>query len=182
MSQRNASHWDINDTLNWLKGAHSLSMGGNFTKVNYWTTTQTAVPALTFGVDTANDPANAMFTNANFPGASTADLNNARALYGLLTGRVTQIGGNYRLDEETGEYLFMGKGRQAGSMTEVGAVRERLVARRARRSRLTSGCAGKCRCRSSRPTASSRRRRCKASAAFPASAAMGCAICSSPAR
>ena len=120
MSQRNASHWDINDTLNWLKGAHSLSLGGNFTKVSYWTTTQTAVPALTFGVDTVNDPANAMFTNANFPGASTADLNNARALYGLLTGRVTQIGGNYRLDEDTGQYLFMGKGRQAGSMTEAG--------------------------------------------------------------
>jgi Carboxypeptidase regulatory-like domain/TonB dependent receptor-like, beta-barrel len=120
MTQRNASHWDISDTLNWLKGSHSVSMGGNFTKVNYWTTTQTAVPQLSFGVEAATDPANAMFTNANFPGASTADLNNARALYGLLTGRVTQIGGNYRLDEDTGEYVYMGHGRQAGGMKEWG--------------------------------------------------------------
>jgi hypothetical protein len=120
MSQRNASHWDINDTLHLLKGSHSVSMGGNFTNVNYWTATQTAVPALTFGVETTNDPANAMFTAANFPGASTTDLNNARALYGFLTGRVTQIGGNYRLDEATGDYVYMGKGRQAGYMREWG--------------------------------------------------------------
>ena len=64
ISQRNASHWDINDTMSWLKGSHSFSFGGTFTKVNYWTDTQTAVPSITFGVDTTNDPANAMFTTA----------------------------------------------------------------------------------------------------------------------
>jgi hypothetical protein len=120
MSKRNASHWDINDTLSWLKGNHGIAVGGAFTKVNYWTATQTAVPSLSFGVDTANDPANAMITTTNFPGASTTDLANARALYGLLTGRVTQIGGNLRLDENTGQYVFMGEGRQAGGMKEFG--------------------------------------------------------------
>ena len=120
MSKRNASHWDINDTLSWLKGNHSVAFGGAFTKVNYWTTTQTAAPSLSFGVDATNDPASVMFTGANFPGASTADLANARALYALLTGRVTQIGGNLRLDDQTGQYDFMGAGRQAGGMKEFG--------------------------------------------------------------
>src|SRR5436190_7389101 len=120
ISQRNASHWDLNDTLSWLKGNHSVTLGGTFTKVNYWTDAQNAVPQLTLGVDATNDPANAMFTTANFPGASTADLANARALYGMLTGRVTQIGADYRLDEGSGQYIYMGKAHQAGGMKEFG--------------------------------------------------------------
>ena len=41
-----------------------------------------------------------MFNTTNFPGASTANLTEARELYALLTGRVTQIGGTARLDAD----------------------------------------------------------------------------------
>src|SRR5207249_3136414 len=118
-SQRNASHWDVNDTLSWLKGKHNFGVGGTFTQVNYWADTQTAVPSVTFGVDTSNDPANAMFNSANFPGASTGNTNDARAVYGLLTGRVTAINGNIRLNDAN-QYVYMGKGRQGGGMKEWG--------------------------------------------------------------
>ena len=44
-----------------------------------------------------------MFNATNFPGAAGGDLNNARALYALLTGRVTSIASNARLDGATGQ-------------------------------------------------------------------------------
>ncbi|HEX8560154.1 MAG TPA: hypothetical protein VF668_18805, partial [Pyrinomonadaceae bacterium] len=65
------------------------------------------VPALSFGVD-ATDPANSLFTTANFPGASSTDLGNAAGLYAMLTGRVTAISGTAYLDEVTGEYQPLG--------------------------------------------------------------------------
>jgi hypothetical protein len=54
---------------------------------------QTAAPEIDFGVNT-NDPANALFTTANFPGAAAADLNRARGIYSVLTGRVISIAAN----------------------------------------------------------------------------------------
>src|SRR5207247_1827196 len=78
ISSRNASHWDVNDTLSWLKGSHSLTFGATFERLNNWSVAQTAVPAISFGVDTSNDPANTMFSTANFPGASAQNLTDAR--------------------------------------------------------------------------------------------------------
>ena len=43
-----------------------------------------------------------MFTPANFPGASAADLTRAQNLYALLTGRVSSVTGNARIDEDSG--------------------------------------------------------------------------------
>ena len=63
-------------------------MGIAFTQANVWIENQSHVPTITFGVD-ANDPANAMFTTANFANASTAQLNDARELYATLVGRVS---------------------------------------------------------------------------------------------
>ena len=47
-------------------------------------------------------------STTNFPGASTANLNEARALYALLTGRVQAIPGTARLDAATGKYVYNG--------------------------------------------------------------------------
>jgi hypothetical protein len=54
-----------------------------------------------------------MFTTANFPGATTGDLNNARALYGLLTGRITQLPGTAQLNNAGDAYTFNGPARDA---------------------------------------------------------------------
>ena len=90
------------DDLNWLKGNHSFGFGGSMTKGMLWLESQTVVPEVRFGV-VANDPAAGLFVPANFPGASTTQINNARNLYALLTGRVSQVIGNARLDENSNQ-------------------------------------------------------------------------------
>jgi len=119
-SARAAGNWNIDENLTWLKGKHSFSFGANFTQVSLWLNNQTLVPSVSFGVDTTNDPANAMFTTTNFPGAANADLNDARFLYALLTGRVTSINGTARLNGDTGQYVYLGPGVQRGRMNELG--------------------------------------------------------------
>ena len=49
-----------------------------------------------------------MFNTTNFPGATAAQLTEARNLYALLTGRVTSIAGTARLDSATGKYVYNG--------------------------------------------------------------------------
>ena len=48
------------------------------------------MPTVNFGRSLSGDPADAMFNQTNFPGASTANLNAARGLYAMLTGRVSE--------------------------------------------------------------------------------------------
>lgn len=107
-NSRYQTNLDFKDTLSWLKGNHTLSMGAGFTRVIQHNTSQNVVPTITFGIQTGLDPADAMFTTANFPGAATGDLNNARSLYAHLTGRVTAVGANAFLNENTGRYEYLG--------------------------------------------------------------------------
>jgi hypothetical protein len=118
-SSREASTINAENSLNWIKGTHSLTFGGAWTQVDLWLTNQTLVPTLSFGIATG-DPAAGIFNTTNFPGASNTTLNNARAIYSLLTGRVTSIAGNARLNENTNVYEYLGAGTQRGRMREVG--------------------------------------------------------------
>jgi hypothetical protein len=118
-SRRNPLLRDFSDTLTWTKGAHSLTFGGKFTEVVLTYNQQTLVPTINFGVNT-NDPADDMFTDVNFPGASGADINRARGIYAVLTGRVIAINSNVRLDEETGDYVYLGNGIERGRQREYG--------------------------------------------------------------
>lgn len=117
---RNGKGWNLDNTVNWIIGRHSLQFGEAFTRTSGWTRNQNIVPQILLGVDATNDPAAALFTPANFPGASNADLNNARAVYGMLTGRVTSIGSDVRLDGATGKYVYMGAGRTSEHQDEIG--------------------------------------------------------------
>ncbi|MCI0661299.1 MAG: hypothetical protein L0220_09525 [Acidobacteria bacterium] len=118
-SRRNAPTLEFSDTMTWTRGAHSLSFGGQFTQVNLWLFNQTTVPSITFGVN-SQDAANSMFSTANFPGASGTQLTNAANIYAVLTGRVTAITGNANLNEETGQYTYLGDRVQRGRMRELG--------------------------------------------------------------
>ncbi len=118
-SRRNPLLRGFSDTLTWTRGAHSLSFGGEYTQLNLTLSNVTLVPTIGFGVNT-NDPADSMFTAANFPGAANADLTRARGIYAVLTGRVTSIAANARLDEKTGKYVYLGKGVQRGRQRELG--------------------------------------------------------------
>ncbi len=109
----------VNDTLSMNHGAHNLSFGGSFTEVTFWNYSQTAVPSITFGTDTT-DPAAALFTAANFPGASSTNLSSAAAIYAVLTGRVTAITANALLGENGGQYVYNGPAVQRLRQRESG--------------------------------------------------------------
>ena len=116
-SAREASTKFIESTMNWLRGSHSLSLGGGYTQVDVWLLTTTRVPTVNFGV-VNGDPAQNMFTQGNFPGSSTAQRDAAAGLYSTLVGRVNAINGTARLDAATGQYVYNGDSRQEGRLRE----------------------------------------------------------------
>jgi hypothetical protein len=118
-TSRNGSNYNFHDTLTWLKGAHSMSMGGTYTMVSEWDATTPIVPSAALGFDQTNDPAAGLFSAANFPGSANADLNNARNLYAMLTGRVTAINANSVLQTD-GTYTYRGKLYERFQQPELG--------------------------------------------------------------
>jgi hypothetical protein len=115
---RHQDNWNINDTVNWLKGNHSMSFGGGFTRVDQFNDSLVVVPSIAFGIQNGLDPAESLFTTANFPGASSGNLNDARALYAVLTGRVTGVNANANIDPETNKYVYNGFTNVGGRMDE----------------------------------------------------------------
>lgn len=116
---RDATALNIEDKVTWLKGAHSFTMGGAFSQYSVWLKNSNLVPRAITGL-LSNDPANALFSAANFPGASSANLTAAGNLYAFLTGRITQITADARLDD-SGKYVYEGVGIQRGALRETGA-------------------------------------------------------------
>lgn len=117
--EREASTKVIEDTLNWVKGSHNLQMGLNFVQGDVYVINSTHVPTINFGV-ASTDPADAMFNATNFPGANATQLTTARNLYAILTGRITSINGEIRLDEATNQYTFLGPSTQRAQLRDYG--------------------------------------------------------------
>jgi hypothetical protein len=116
ISSREASTRVAHDTLTWVTDSHNFNFGVEFTQADVWLQNQSLVPRIDFGMNNT-DPADALFNTTNFPGASAAVLANARGLYALLTGRVTGILGNARLNE-SGEYEYLGSSMARGRMRQ----------------------------------------------------------------
>jgi hypothetical protein len=118
ISQREPTTRVFEDTLTWLKGSHSMSMGFAYTRLGIWVQNLNVVPTIGFGLLTG-DPALAMFSNAgNFPGSSSADRNDAQALYSVLVGSVNSIAANARLDGNTGKYIYNGQSYEQGRLQQ----------------------------------------------------------------
>jgi hypothetical protein len=119
-SARDATTLNVANTMNWLKGKHNVSLGGEYGRYDVWLLTQSSTipPSITFGT-TTGDPALAMFSAANFPGSSNTDRNAAAALYAVLTGRVTAITATARLDADTGKYVYQGDSRAEGRLEQA---------------------------------------------------------------
>src|SRR5215471_2585558 len=116
LSGRSAYQYTLDESLTWHHGPHSISYGAGAFLGRAWDDSQQVVPGITLGFSAANDPANGLFTTTNFPGASTANLNSARALYAMLTGRVSAVTGQAALDPETNTYSYLGKRRRQGKL------------------------------------------------------------------
>jgi len=104
---RNNPVYQFTDTLNWVKGRHTMTMGGTLLHTSFyshsWATA--GVPQYNFGV-VANDPMNNVIRNA-LPGlnlTNNIDINNALNLYAFLTGRLTSVSVSTNADEKTKEY------------------------------------------------------------------------------
>ncbi len=117
-SAREAGTRVLENTLSWIRGAHSLNIGAGFTRGVVWLENKQYVPHLTLATDTT-DPAATLFTGGNFPGASNAQLNSARALYGVLTGRITAITATTRLNESD-QYEYLGRSMQRAHIDDWG--------------------------------------------------------------
>ena len=119
--RRNAPVWQLGDTVSLTKGAHSLNFGVNYTIVNFWqkTLSDGVVRQVGFGL-ASNDPAQSLFTVANFQGASTTQLSQARSIYSTLIGSIASVTGNIALDEQSNQYSFAGDVVQRASQKELG--------------------------------------------------------------
>ncbi|HVL66241.1 MAG TPA: TonB-dependent receptor [Vicinamibacterales bacterium] len=120
---RNATDLAIDNNLTWLKGNHNVSAGVSFSHFNVWLKNTSLVPRVSFGI-LNTDPANTVFSSANIAAAagvtpSAAQLTAIRNLYSLLTGRVTQISADARVNEKTGLYEYVGEGIQRSNMQEA---------------------------------------------------------------
>jgi hypothetical protein len=120
-SSREGKTMVFEDSLSWVKGPHLLIMGVSYTKAEVWLYNQTKVPSVTLGMTTSGDPADSMFGVANFPGASTTDITNARALYSVLTGRVSAITRNARIQPDGSTYKILGASDQYGTLPQWGS-------------------------------------------------------------
>jgi hypothetical protein len=118
-SAREGSTKVIENTLNWMRGRHQLSMGTSITRADVWLENVQHVPSITLGMADA-DPAQAMFVPANFPGGSNTDVTNARNLYAVLTGRITSIGREARIGADGNRYNILGESLQEGRLWDIG--------------------------------------------------------------
>jgi len=119
---RNNPVYQFTDNLNWIKGRHTLTMGGTYLHTSFyshsWATA--GVPQYNLGV-VANDPMNTILRNALTNINTTGnDINNALALYGLLTGRVTSVSVSTNADEKTKTYAPFTESMQRYAFTTFG--------------------------------------------------------------
>ena len=116
LSGRSAYQYTFDENLTWQKGRHSVTFGAGAFLGRAWDDSQQVVPGINLGFSTANDPAAGLFNTTNFQGASNTQLNSARALYAMLTGRVSAVTGQATLDPETNQYSFLGNRRRHGKL------------------------------------------------------------------
>jgi Carboxypeptidase regulatory-like domain len=85
---RNNPVYNLSDTLTWIKGQHSVTLGGTFRRTTMYESIGGSPVTINLGVAAA-DPASSIFNTATLPGVRAADLPTALQLYALLTGRIS---------------------------------------------------------------------------------------------
>ena len=119
-SRRNSPVKQFSDVLSWIKGNHSLTFGGNVTRVNHWNQTNTVVPTIGFGISGTLTGDSAAFAAFSSLQPTVSQQANAASLYATLVGRINSITGNVRLDENSDEYEYLGDLITRTQMTEFG--------------------------------------------------------------
>lgn len=112
---RNNPVWQATDTLTWVRGKHTMTMGGAFLNSSFFEIAYggAGIPNIGLGIST-NDPASAIFTTTTLPliNSSNSDISNAKSLYALLTGRIQSYSANESVNENTHQYQAFAPGTQ----------------------------------------------------------------------
>ena len=112
---RNNPVVQVHDTVTWVRGKHTMSMGAAFLDTWFFEIAYggSGIPSLGLGVS-GTDPAGAIFTPTNFPSInqSNSDISNAKALYAMLTGRISSYTANRSVNETTHQYEAFAPGTQ----------------------------------------------------------------------
>src|SRR5258705_2767061 len=103
-SRRHTPVRQFNDNLNWVTGNHTLSFGGNFTRITYWNQSLTPVPTAVFTTSQTLDPVGF----SAFSSLPATQQGVASQLYYLLAGRLAAVNANARLNEDTLKYSYLG--------------------------------------------------------------------------
>jgi len=108
-SSRSSPTRDFTDNLTWIKGNHSITVGGQWKQIQTISDSVSPVRStVTFGVNATLDTAvTSAFSAASLPGASAAEVTNAQALYATLTGRVNGFTSTVYLEGD-GQYRLNG--------------------------------------------------------------------------
>ena len=113
---RNANSLLIDDTLNWLKGSHSLSFGGSFTQYDIWAKDVTLIPNVSFGV-LSNDPASTLFIVVSKTFTTAETMLNARTVRAVGEGDEKHDDPNEPFDQRS--YHFRGVGPRSHLRQEI---------------------------------------------------------------
>jgi hypothetical protein len=99
---------DFTDNVTLIQGNHTINFGGQYKVIELLDNTiNRFVPTVGFAVASTDPILSQVFTAANFPGASAAQLAEAAALYALLTGRVSSYTSEAYLGAD-GKYVAAG--------------------------------------------------------------------------
>ena len=106
MQRRNGPVKDVADNMYYVRGAHQVSFGFEFTQINAWQqiASNDTMPSITFGAAAGDPIISNVFNAANMPGSTTTNQGDAQSLYAILTGRVSSISKQLTLDEKTKQY------------------------------------------------------------------------------
>ena len=117
---RTSPTYDFSDSVTWVKGNHSMNFGGNYKliKIDSFLTNPIA-STIGFGLDSTDSAAFNMFSTTTLPGASSAQITEARNLYATLVGRVLSFGSTYSLTAD-GTYKANAETEQRSKQTSYG--------------------------------------------------------------
>lgn len=109
-SSRSSPTRDLTNNVTWVTGNHTLTFGGQLKNIQTISDSRGFIrPTVTFGdLGAVLDPQLAtVFSAAALPGSTTAEQNNARALYAALSGRISGFAATAPLEAD-GVYRFNG--------------------------------------------------------------------------
>jgi len=112
---RNNPVVEIHDTVTWVRGKHTITMGTAFLDTWFFEIAYggSGIPNISLGINT-NDPASALFKTTTLPliNPNNSDIGNAGTLYALLTGRISSYTANESVNETTHQYQQFAPGTQ----------------------------------------------------------------------